>query len=66
MIGPGISVPVADAARRSLDAQVNKLRDDGKLEAGKSTIEKLGWTDETIKAGDDFKSVRFVKSPHRS
>merc|ERR1712230_347833 len=39
----------------SLDEQVKKLRAQGRLDAGKSTLEKLEWTTETAQAGQEFK-----------
>lgn len=58
--GPGVAKPVAEAARASLDEQVKKLKDEGKLDAGKSTVVKLDWTTETAKAGEEFKKVYLV------
>lgn len=53
--GPGIAESLAAAARASLDEQVKKLRAQGRLDAGKSTLEKLEWTTETAQAGQEFK-----------
>jgi hypothetical protein len=58
--GPGVAESIADAARSSLDEQVQKLRVEGKLDAGTSTIVKLDWTPETAKAGEEFKKVYLV------
>jgi len=55
--GPGIAESLAAAARASLDEQVKKLRAQGRLDAGKSTLEKLEWTTETAQAGQEFKKV---------
>jgi hypothetical protein len=37
--------------------QIDKLRAEGKLDAGKSTMEKLEWTLETVAAGQELKDV---------
>ncbi|KFY02482.1 hypothetical protein O988_02129 [Pseudogymnoascus sp. VKM F-3808] len=62
-LGPGVPQSLADGARRSLDDQVDKLRIDGKLEAGKATLERLKWTDLTLKAARDFEEVADFASP---
>ncbi|PVH68177.1 hypothetical protein DL98DRAFT_662289 [Cadophora sp. DSE1049] len=54
---PGISGSAAENARASLDAQVAQLQADGMLEPGKSSHEKLNWTDETIAAAQEFKTT---------
>ncbi|OBT82967.1 hypothetical protein VE02_08462 [Pseudogymnoascus sp. 03VT05] len=65
MIAPGLGIPqtLADEARRSLNDQVDKLRVDGKLEAGKATMERLEWTDVTYKAARDFEEVADFAPP---
>lgn len=60
--GPGVPQTLADEARRSLDDEVAKLRVDGILEAGKATMERLKWTDVTLKAARDFEKVNFRKT----
>lgn len=58
--GPGVAESIANDARASLDEQVKKLRDAGRLNAGKSTIEKLEWTTEAARVGQEFKRVCLV------
>lgn len=55
--GPGIAESIADAAQASLDDQVQKLRGEGKLDAGKSTLVMLKWTPEAFNAGQEVKKV---------
>jgi hypothetical protein len=37
--------------------QIDKLRAERRLDAGKSTMEKLEWTLETVAAGQELKDV---------
>lgn len=55
--GPGISASLAEAARMSLDEAVSHLRDAGKLDAGKKTSERMGWTKETHNAAQELEKV---------
>lgn len=61
--GPGVAATVADAGRVSLDKEVNKLREDGRLGAGEKNMEKLKWTTETLKAAREFEKVYCAQSP---
>ncbi|KFY09645.1 hypothetical protein V492_05415 [Pseudogymnoascus sp. VKM F-4246] len=61
--GPGVPQTLADEARRSLDDEVDKLRVDGILEAGKATMERLKWTDVTLKAARDFEKIADFAPP---
>ena len=63
--GAGVNGTLADAARKSLDKEVDRLRGDGRLEAGKKTSERLGWTEETHRAAKEFVKVCLAQNPLR-
>ncbi|TGO43912.1 hypothetical protein BCON_0735g00020 [Botryotinia convoluta] len=54
IFGPGVAETVADSARTSLDREIEQLRAEGRLEAGKKTLEGLRWTPETLEAARGF------------
>ncbi len=64
--GLGVAGTVAESARASLDKEINKLRAEGRLEAGKKTLEKLKWTPETFQAAQEFEKVYLAPRPHAS
>jgi hypothetical protein len=49
-INQAIPKPIADAAHRSLDKEIARQREEGKLEAGKASSVRLEWTVETREA----------------
>ncbi|KAG9231375.1 hypothetical protein BJ875DRAFT_444153 [Amylocarpus encephaloides] len=51
-----ITGAVAEAARASLDKEIDRKKAEGKLDAGQRTLEILTWTTETLKAAKDFES----------
>lgn len=63
--GSGITGTLADAARESLDKEVDRLRKGGLLKAGKKTSERLVWTKETHSAAKEFEKVCFAESLYR-
>ena len=48
---------IADAACRSLDKEIARKREEGALEAGKSSSVKLEWTTQILDAVHAFKAV---------
>lgn len=54
-----ISYNVAAAAGTSLQAEIDKKREDEDLSAGKKTVEKLEWTPETTEAAQQLGNVSF-------
>jgi len=56
----GVTRTVADAARKSLDEQVDKLRHDRLLDAGKKNHENLKWTEETLHIAKGIEKVSVL------
>jgi hypothetical protein len=53
----GVPGNVADNARASLDKEIDQLRAEGRLDAGKKTHETLKWTDKAYAAAQEFENV---------
>jgi hypothetical protein len=66
IFGPGVAETVADSARTSLDREIEQLRAEGRLEAGKKTLEGLRWTPETLEAARGFEKVWFAQGPRHT
>ncbi|KAF7855373.1 hypothetical protein EAF04_010116 [Stromatinia cepivora] len=57
VFGPGVAKTAADSACASHDKEISQLRAEGRLEAGKKTMEALKWTPETLQLAHGFAKI---------
>ncbi|TGO91200.1 hypothetical protein BPOR_0035g00010 [Botrytis porri] len=62
IFGPGVAETVADSARTSLDREIEQLRAEGRLEAGKKTLEGLRWTPGRLKLPEALRRYGLRKN----
>ncbi|KAF7903310.1 uncharacterized protein EAF01_006359 [Botrytis porri] len=66
IFGPGVAETVADSARTSLDREIEQLRAEGRLEAGKKTLEGLRWTPGRLKLPEALRRILIFHLSLRS